>query len=196
MQRRHTILKVPRRKTWIELKIERLGQIAYNFIMMQEHRGLVGKITLARKIAYAGLVMVTFTYLSYSALAAFRYEAGKAAEAPLCRLACANAKCANTEDHKVKNIRQERCSRCGSKMGYALQCQSCKKKYPWFKPNIPSDVPEKTRQLMLKKSMACVFCKSTQTIVVPPDPPKQPPKGKAAEPEKTKATEPAKTRGK
>ena len=199
--RRQTVLQPPRRKMLPERIIEHIGQIAYNFIMLQEHRGLVGKITLLRKFAYAAVVMVTFTYLTYSALASFRYEAGKQQDAPLCRLAC--PQCKQLEDHKVKDINKEKCSHCGAAMGYALQCRKCKRTFAWQKPEIPADASEKTKKNILQKSMACPFCKSTLVEVVPPakpEPPKNPnaPTGRAAgsEPTKKNVVEPAKAKGK
>jgi len=177
-----SFLPAPRLKSWPERQFERLGHAIYQFIMLREHRGIIGKIVILKKIVYAAMVMVTFTYLTYTALASLHFRPDHKGNAPICRLAC--TKCGNLADRRVMDIHTEKCERCGKPMGYALQCRRCHRTFAWFKPEIPADAADKTKQNMLKRSMSCPYCRSQEVSVLPPLPQAKPPQPAPAVKEK------------
>lgn len=67
--------------------------------------------------------------------------------------------CGTTSEKYIGDISTFKCESCGGEMAYALECEECRELFPMGK-DVPCNIPEEKRELLLLKQKACPSCNS------------------------------------
>ncbi|MBN2643056.1 MAG: response regulator [Victivallales bacterium] len=120
-----------------------------------------------KKIAIIVLIVgVCFNILGYYSFASFKYNPVNQSNMPEIKVQCHH--CGHIENCKTANIDECVCSKCGGKCGFSMRCNKCSATFPWNQPKIPIGTDIKTSAELIRQSMKCPACNSSNVSYVEP----------------------------
>lgn len=147
---------------------DRVGEMGMALVNRNYNRVDMAYNSSWKKIAAIILIVgVCFNILGYYSFASFKYNPENQSNMPELKVHCHS--CGHIENRKTPNIDECACSKCGGKCGFSMQCSKCYTNFPWNQPEIPIGTDQKTSAELIRQSMKCPSCNSSNVSYVEPE---------------------------